>query len=165
MCGANNPNFAVEQQYQALVDNDPELVALIHEASTAMARGSVPKITDEGTSGTYQIMHKEDLLQWAGPNEFDVKKKQECIGFFKPKDEEVHALNNPRGSAGDDGRGRREKVEDVESARAGVYATTQACREVAAYVLDRTIDNGWAGVPPTIMVLIALIGGGGGALF
>lgn len=48
---------------------------------TALAEGSKPALTEEGTGGTYMIVH-----DYGDP-----------IGFFKPKDEEVNAPNNPRG--------------------------------------------------------------------
>ncbi|CAD7927072.1 unnamed protein product [Amoebophrya sp. A120] len=94
------------------------------DTTTAMARTASGKLKKKSA---FLEMHK------------DCTDREHLIGFFKPRDEEVHAPFNPRGT--------QSKVPDVESSRPGVYATQQACREVAAYV----IDQGYAGVPPTVM--------------
>ncbi|CAD7938495.1 unnamed protein product [Amoebophrya sp. A25] len=183
--------------------DDPDVKSLIERAAAAFSHGAVPKITAEGTGGTYMIFDPEEN---GGPTKSSRGRmllpptEAKPLGFFKPKDEEVHAAFNPRGAAcasgdacastfsapqatpqgadsagrsgapgtgaaagtfataatgtsgtqqsqqGHLGGGNKDEV-DAESSRPGVYATQQACREVAAYVLDR----GWAGVPPTIM--------------
>ena len=83
-----------------------------------------PKLTDDGTSGTY-------LLR--GPS-------KKPLAVFKPIDEEAFAPNNPRDHVGPFGSA---------SFRAGVLSGEACIREVAAYLLDK---DGFAGVPPTTMV-------------
>lgn len=96
----------------------------IAQIELGFKKGLVPKLTDDGTSGTY-------LLR--GP-------KKDPLAVFKPIDEEAFAPNNPRGNAGAFGS---------QTFRAGVLSGEACIREVAAYLLDK---DGFSGVPPTTMV-------------
>lgn len=86
--------------------------------------GLKPKLTDEGTSGTYEMRN--------------VKKKK--ISILKPIDEEPFAPNNPRGNSGPFGS---------QTFRPGVLSGESSIREVAAYLLDH---KHFSGVPPTTFV-------------
>nr|KYP48014.1 hypothetical protein KK1_030305 [Cajanus cajan] len=75
------------------------------------------------------------------------------VSVFKPIDEEPMAINNPRGLP---------VSEDGEGLKKGTRVGQGAFREVAAYVLDHprkgprsyhdNEEQGFAGVPPTVMV-------------
>ena len=86
--------------------------------------GLKPKLTDEGTSGTYEMRN--------------LKKKR--IAIFKPIDEEPFAPNNPRGNSGPFGS---------QTFRPGVLSGESCIREVAAFLLDH---KHYAGIPPTTFV-------------
>ena len=88
--------------------------------------GFVPKLTDEGTSGTY-------LLR--GP-------KGEDLAVFKPIDEEQFAPHNPRSYVSSFGSA---------TFRAGVLSGEATIREHAAFLLDH---GGFAGVPSTALAMI-----------
>lgn len=85
----------------------------------------VPRLTDEGTSGTYflQNIHRKN------------------IAIFKPTDEEPFTPNNPKKYQGEF---------DSESFRKGILSGESAGREVAAYLLDS--PEGYHSVPPTAFV-------------
>jgi phosphatidylinositol 4-kinase type 2 len=87
-------------------------------------RGLKPKLTYDGTSGTYMLRDEDRKIQ----------------AVFKPIDEEAFAPNNPRDHIGPFGS---------PSFRAGVLSGEACIREVAAYLLDK---DGFSGVPPTTMV-------------
>lgn len=87
-------------------------------------KGFHPKLTYEGTSGTYFLR--------------DPDKNARAV--FKPIDEEAFAPNNPRNHIGPFGSA---------SFRAGVLSGEACIREVAAFLLDK---DGFSGVPPTTMV-------------
>jgi len=101
-----------------------ELTAIIQDIEVGLAEGLKPKLTDDGTSGTY-------ILRGASKN---------AVAAFKPIDEEAFAPNNPRDHVGPFGSA---------SFRAGVLSGEACIREVAAYLLDK---DGFSGVPPTTMV-------------
>ncbi len=61
-----------------------KVIELIRQGFNA---GLKPKLTDEGTSGTYEMRSQQ-------------KKK---VAIFKPIDEEPNAPNNPRGNIGNFG--------------------------------------------------------------
>ena len=84
-----------------------------------------PELTEEGTGGTYRLYDTAGI----------------AVGFFKPKCEEVYAPHNPRGKSA--------PIEGIRGIRPGVLSGQQACREVAACLLD---FGGLAGVPTTVMV-------------
>lgn len=65
------------------------------------------------------------------------------IAVFKPEDEEAFAPNNPKGRVGRLGQ---------TGLRNGIRSGEAACREVAAYYLDR---NGFTGVPFTFLAEIS----------
>ena len=90
-----------------------------------LRNGARPKLTDEGTSGTYLM-----------------RSKTQVCAIFKPIDEEQFAPNNPR-----DFRG---KFGDA-TFREGVLSGESTVREIAAYLLDH---EGFAGVPQTSLVSI-----------
>jgi hypothetical protein len=60
------------------------LKKIIEMARQGFNSGLKPKLTDEGTSGTYEMRSA----------------KKEKVGVFKPIDEEPFAPNNPRGNTG-----------------------------------------------------------------
>jgi hypothetical protein len=101
-----------------------ELQEIIKEVIGGLAEGLKPKLTDDGTSGTY-------ILRGTSKN---------ALAAFKPIDEEAFAPNNPREYVGPFGS---------PSFRAGVLSGEACIREVAAYLLDK---DGFSGVPPTTMV-------------
>ena len=102
----------------------PELEETIKDIKDGLAEGLKPKLTDDGTSGTY-------ILRGSSKN---------AVAAFKPIDEEAFAPNNPRNHVGPFGS---------TSFRAGVLSGEACIREVAAYLLDK---DGFSGVPPTTMV-------------
>ena len=89
--------------------------------------GHAPKLTDEGTSGTYLM--KDDM--------------NSALAVFKPFDEEQFAPNNPRNYQGDFGS---------NTLRPGVLSGESTVRELAAYLIDR---DGFSGVPETSLALIS----------
>lgn len=90
----------------------------------AFNNGLKPKLTDEGTSGTYEMR--------------DIQKQK--IAIFKPIDEEPFAPNNPRGNQGPFGS---------QTFRSGVLSGESCIREVAAFLLDH---KHYSRVPPTTFV-------------
>jgi len=95
------------------------------EVQQSLLSGVVPRLTDDGTGGTYQLYNRT---------------KRNVIAMFKPRDEEAFAPNNPRQYVG---------KPESEGIRPGTYSTWGAGREVAAYLLDH--DN-FANVPRTAHV-------------
>lgn len=96
---------------------------LFFDLRQAFNVGITPKLTENGTSGTY-------LLQ---------NIKHQNIAIFKPFEEEPFTPKNPRGYTGRlYGPGFRK----------GILAGESADREVAAYLLDGDVF----GVPPTTFV-------------
>lgn len=104
----------------------PFLQSLINEISLGLQRGVNPKLTLDGTGGTYIL--------------FNGKRQQ--IAMFKPQDEEAFAPNNPRGFEGQIGQ---------KGFRSGVVSGEGSCREVAAFLLDAQY-GGFARVPQTTQV-------------
>jgi hypothetical protein len=101
-----------------------DLQTAIKEIEQGFKKGLKPKLTDDGTSGTYLMR--------------GVSKKP--LAVFKPIDEEAFAPNNPRDHVGRFGS---------QSFRAGVLSGEACIREVAAYLLDK---DGFSGVPSTTMI-------------
>lgn len=95
------------------------------EVQQSLLSGIVPRLTDDGTGGTYKIYSRT---------------KRNVIAMFKPRDEEAFAPNNPRNYIG---------KPEHDGIRPGTYSTLGASREVAAYLLDH--DN-FANVPRTAHV-------------
>ncbi|KAL6127226.1 hypothetical protein ACLB2K_075267 [Fragaria x ananassa] len=100
-----------------------------------MRRGCPPVLASSGMSGAYMMSKYTD------------DGEREDISVFKPMDEEIGAVNNPR-------RGGGGSVK-------GVVVGEGAVREMASYLLDYpqsgyrrsyTDEIGFSGVPPTIMV-------------
>lgn len=101
-----------------------QMVETIHDIEVGFSKGYKPKLTDDGTSGTYIFRGSA----------------KQALAVFKPIDEEAFAPNNPRDHIGPFGS---------KSFRAGVLSGEACIREVAAYLLD---TDGFSGVPPTTMV-------------
>jgi hypothetical protein len=114
-------------QVDRLVPTSSGMRERINEVMQAMAYNIHPRLTDDGTGGTYRM--------------FNIRKTK-VLAMFKPKDEEAFAPNNPRGF---------QKAAGSEGIRPGTYSTGGASREVAAYLLDH---DGFAGVPKTAHVHI-----------
>ena len=102
----------------------PDLKQLIQIIEQGFEKGLKPKLTNDGTSGTY-FLRSQDKLPMA---------------VFKPIDEEAFAPNNPREHRGPFGS---------KTFRAGVLSGEACIREVAAYLLDH---EGFSNVPATTMV-------------
>lgn len=86
----------------------------------------VPKLTEEGTSGTYLLKDDSDSL----------------VSVFKPIDEEPFAPRNPRGMQAPFGSA---------TCRPGVKSGEMTIREVVAYMLDH---ESFADVPATTLVKV-----------
>jgi len=111
------------KKYETLPKEDG-LEAMLFSVQEGFSLGLIPKLTFDGTSGSYFVQNKF----------------RKNVAIFKPFDEEPFAPNNPKGYVGKLGN---------QGFRAGVVSGESAIREVAAYLLD---DNGYSGVPPTTFV-------------
>lgn len=112
---------------------------MINSSFEGMECGYQPVRSMEGTGGAYFM---QDSFG------------QKYISVFKPIDEEPMAINNPNGLP---------MSENGEGLKKGTKVGEGAFREVAAYLLDHPktrrrcptfygIAEGFAGVPPTVMV-------------
>lgn len=99
---------------------------IINDIALSMKHNIKPKLTMDGTGGTYLLYNKH----------------RKCCAVFKPIDEEAFAPCNPRGYDG--------KL-NQPGFRSGVLSGEGASREVAAYILD-SLYGGVCGVPDTTMV-------------
>ncbi|AFZ81332.1 phosphatidylinositol 3- and 4-kinase domain-containing protein [Theileria equi strain WA] len=99
---------------------------IINDILLSMKHNIKPKLTMDGTGGTYQMFNK----------------LRKCCAIFKPIDEEAFTPYNPRGYEG--------KM-NQQGFRTGVLSGEGASREVAAYLLDEAY-GGLCGVPITTMV-------------
>ena len=88
----------------------------ISESAKAFEIGLIPKLTENGTSGTYLLKNDQ----------------RKDIAIFKPFDEEPFTPNNPRGYEGNLGD---------QGFRPGILSGESATREVAAFLLDVTPKN------------------------
>ncbi|KAK6926003.1 Ubiquitin-like domain [Dillenia turbinata] len=113
---------------------------LIDSTFDGLEMGNQPVITSEGSGGAY-------FMQDSSGHSY--------VSVFKPTDEEPMAQNNPRGLP---------LSTDGEGLKKGTRVGQGAFREVAAYLLDhprsgprsiRGEEEGFAGVPPTVMVSCA----------
>ncbi|KAL8275227.1 hypothetical protein Esti_000811 [Eimeria stiedai] len=102
-----------------------ELLRILEEVRLGFRRNVAPKLTMDGTGGTYIL--------------FDGRRRP--VAVFKPEDEEAFAPCNPRGYEGRLGQ---------QGLRGGVLSGEGAGREFAAYLLDASY-GGFAGVPATMM--------------
>jgi len=84
-----------------------------------------PELCEDGVNGTYFLKDRDG----------------EFCGVFKPSDEEGSSINNPK---------RSEENKDLFANR-GLLEGEAACREVAAYLLDK---GHFSGVPETSMVTL-----------
>eukprot|EP00922_Rhytidocystis_sp_ex-Travisia-forbesii_P054545 GHVS01080830.1.p1 GENE.GHVS01080830.1~~GHVS01080830.1.p1 ORF type:complete len:866 (+),score=182.46 GHVS01080830.1:581-3178(+) len=99
---------------------------VLSECRLALQRNIAPKLTMEGTGGTYLLSNCQ----------------RKIVAVFKPADEEAFAPCNPRGYEGQMAQ---------QGFRAGVLSGEGASREVAGYFLD-TLYDGAVDVPETTMV-------------
>ncbi|CAN1793935.1 Phosphatidylinositol 4-kinase gamma 4 [Linum perenne] len=114
------------------------LLDMVDETFDGLRVGNDPIKSMEGTGGAYFMQDS------AG---------QKFVSVFKPIDEEPLAVNNPQ---------KLPSSPNGEGLKKGTRVGEGALREVAAYILDhpkggkRSLfgndDNGFAGVPPTVMV-------------
>nr|XP_043639124.1 phosphatidylinositol 4-kinase gamma 3 [Erigeron canadensis] len=100
------------------------LKKLIDSTFDGLEKGFKPIRSTEGTGGTYFMQDSSG---------------KKYVSVFKPIDEEPMALNNPNGLP---------LSTDGEGLKKGTRVGEGAIREVAAYLLD----DGFAGVPPTVLV-------------
>ncbi|KAK0602409.1 hypothetical protein LWI29_033043 [Acer saccharum] len=110
---------------------------MLNATIDGLEKGRQPVLSSEGTGGTY----------------FMEDQSGSKISVFKPMDEEPNLVNNPRGLT---------VSSNGEGLKRGTRAGEGALREVVAYILDhpksgpRSLsgeDMGFAGVPPTAMIL------------
>ncbi|XP_058749575.1 phosphatidylinositol 4-kinase gamma 3-like [Vicia villosa] len=116
----------------------PLIQELVKITLEGLEKGRKPIRSSEGSGGAYLMQDPSGL---------------KYVSVFKPTDEEPMAINNPRGLP---------ISEDGEGLKKGTRVGKGALREVAAYILDhprkgpRSYHNneeqGFAGVPPTVMV-------------
>lgn len=105
----------------------PALQHILGEVNLGLQRGINPKLTMDGTGGTYMLLNS---------------KGYRILALFKPRDEEAFAPNNPRSYEGRFGQ---------KGFRSGVVSGEGASREIAAFLLDALYGNR-AGVPRTTAV-------------
>ncbi len=103
------------------------LISTCDSISEAIKAGVKPKLTEDGTSGTYLMRGLEQL---------------KTLAVFKPIDEECFAPNNPRQFRGNFGDA---------TFRQGVKSGESTLREYAAYLID---SKGFSAVPTTIVAEI-----------
>ena len=101
-----------------------DLKAALNQVRDGFENGLEPKLTEDGTSGTYELKNTSNTK----------------VAVFKPIDEEPNAPNNPRGMRAPFGS---------QTCRPGVLSGESTVREVAAYMLDH---GNFSGVPQTTMV-------------
>jgi hypothetical protein len=109
--------------------SDDHLKSLVAKSWKGLKSGFSPTLCEMGVGGTYFM-------------------KDECnrmIGVFKPQDEEMGCLNNPKGFTP-----KSDSYRADDSARRGVQEGEAAFRECAAYVLDH---GHFSGVPATDLVV------------
>eukprot|EP01054_Gregarina_sp_Poly1_P006682 Gregarina_sp_Poly_1__6681@NODE_35_length_18769_cov_73_980644_g30_i0_p3_GENE_NODE_35_length_18769_cov_73_980644_g30_i0NODE_35_length_18769_cov_73_980644_g30_i0_p3_ORF_typecomplete_len666_score94_99PI3_PI4_kinase/PF00454_27/2_7e15_NODE_35_length_18769_cov_73_980644_g30_i072879284 len=104
----------------------PRHKKLLSEIQLSLSKKVTPKLTMEGTGGTYFL--------------YNVNNKP--LAIFKPSDEEAFAPNNPRGYVGRFGQ---------PGFRAGVVSGEGSTREIAAFFLD-AYYGGFSCVPATSAV-------------
>ncbi|KAK1444543.1 phosphatidylinositol 4-kinase gamma [Babesia gibsoni] len=119
----SNPSAGIRQ---AGIKTSERMQNIIVDIALSMKSNIKPKLTMDGTGGTYMMYNKH----------------RKCCAVFKPIDEEAFAPCNPRGYDG--------KL-NQPGFRSGVLSGEGASREVAAYILD-SLYGGVCGVPDTTMV-------------
>lgn len=107
---------------------DNPIKTLVTKSWKGLKLGFSPTLCESGVGGTY-FMHDEH---------------NRTIGVFKPQDEEMGCLNNPKGFTP-----KSDSYKD-DSAKRGVLVGEAAYRECAAYLLDH---EHFAGVPATDLVV------------
>jgi len=107
---------------------DNRLKALVAKSWKGLISGCSPTLCESGVGGTYFMR-----------DEFS-----RTVGVFKPQDEEMGCLNNPKGFTP-----QSDSYKD-DSARRGVMVGEAAFRECAAYILDH---EHFSGVPATDLVV------------
>lgn len=109
-------------------NSEDRFKSLIAKSWKGIKSGCSPTLCEAGVGGTYFMR-----------DEFN-----RTIGVFKPQDEEMGGLNNPKGfTPGSD------SFQD-DSAKRGVHVGEAAFRECAAYLLDH---EHFSGVPATDLVV------------
>ncbi|GBE58915.1 hypothetical protein BOVATA_004080 [Babesia ovata] len=119
----SNPSAGIRR---AGIKTTTHMQSIINEIALSLKNNIKPKLTMDGTGGTYMMYNKQRV----------------CCAVFKPIDEEAFAPCNPRGYEG--------KL-NQQGFRSGVLSGEGASREVAAYLLDSAY-GGACGVPDTTMV-------------
>jgi hypothetical protein len=117
--------LAVIRRYESL-PKSAEVENLINSVRKGFNVGLIPKLTLNGTSGSYTLQNRN----------------RKTTAIFKPFDEEPFAPNNPRGYTGKLGS---------QGFRQGILSGESANREVAAYLID---EKGVYDVPATSFVEI-----------
>jgi len=107
----------------------PQVKRLAEITQQAIIMGISPKLCEKGVGGTY----------------FMYDKSSNIVGVFKPQDQEMGALNNPKGFTP-----KSASFMDDSDKRGGVSAGESAFREYAAYILDH---ENFSGVPATDLVV------------
>ncbi|CAM6087780.1 unnamed protein product [Calypogeia fissa] len=134
-------DFVLEpfRDFGEILRNHPDsLLRVLQQARSGLQAGHSPVLASEGSGGTYFMKDTEGR----------------SVAVFKPVDEEPEAVNNPRSSP---------RSSSNEGLKSGIIVGEGALREVAAYLLDHPEtgyrssvtrnQEGFAGVPPTMMVL------------
>lgn len=106
--------------------NEEHLKGLVARSWQGMRQGHPPMLCKEGVGGTYFMRDEQN----------------KTIGVFKPQDEEMGCLNNPKGFT--------PGSLNYNKTKRGVQEGEAAYRECAAYVLDH---EHFAGVPATDLVV------------
>lgn len=109
--------------------NEEHLQFLVAKSLQGLRSGYSPKLCESGVGGTY-FMHDE---------------YNRTIGVFKPHDEEMGCLNNPKGFTP-----KTPSFKEEYNVFRGAEAGEAAFRECAAYILDH---EHFSGVPATGLVV------------
>lgn len=104
----------------------PRIIRIINDLSLSFQKKVNPKLSDEGTGGTYMLYNLNGRP----------------LAVFKPTDEEAFAPNNPRNYIGKFGQ---------RGFRLGVVSGEGSLREVAAFLMDAYYGS-FSGVPATALV-------------
>lgn len=104
------------------------MLTICNNITQGLKQGLLPKLTEDGTSGTYLFKGTDSSRP---------------LAVFKPVDEEQFAPNNPRSFRGNFGDA---------TFRQGVQSGEATVRELAAYLIDH---SGFSSVPPTVLAEIS----------
>jgi len=123
VCDSNE--FYLQLAYQ--LQSEERVRHLVSRSWQGFQSGFSPKLCESGVGGTYFMHDAHNRL----------------VGVFKPQDEEMGCLNNPKGFT------PQEHYMDCSMKR-GVRGGEAAFRECAAYILDH---DHFSGVPATDLVI------------